>query len=135
MPFRSPLWIALGVCSFLACSSTPATPEPPPAQEPEPSASAPTWYKDVEPIVQINCNGCHAPGGIGPLQFDPWSVGVLAGQMADRVKNGLMPPWPPSAVGPPLVGERRLTQVEKDTIAAWAAAGAPLGDPADHQDR
>jgi hypothetical protein len=129
---RSLLGVALGVCGFLACSSTSGTQEDPP---PAPDTNTPTWYRDVEPIVQINCNGCHAPGGIGPVQFDPSSVRVLAAQMADRVKNEIMPPWPPSAVGPALVGERRLTQAEKDTIAAWSAGGAPLGDPADHRDR
>jgi hypothetical protein len=26
-----------------------------------------TWYKDVQPIIAVSCQGCHAPGGIAPF--------------------------------------------------------------------
>jgi mono/diheme cytochrome c family protein len=102
---------------------------------PDGSSDAPTYYRDVEPIVQVSCNGCHAPGGIGPVQLTPETAPDLAGLMSHQVQSGLMPPWQPSDLGPALHGDRRLAQDEIDTIVAWAAAGAPLGDPADHQDR
>ena len=27
----------------------------------------PTWYRDVQPIFQEHCEGCHRPGDIGPF--------------------------------------------------------------------
>jgi hypothetical protein len=94
-----------------------------------------TWYRDVEPIVQVHCAGCHTEGGIGPAVFDAETAPELAGRMAVAVKSGQMPPWLPSDLGPALAGDRRLTDEQIATISAWADAGAPLGDPDDHQDR
>ncbi|HWU90273.1 MAG TPA: hypothetical protein VN253_23575, partial [Kofleriaceae bacterium] len=31
---------------------------------------APTWYRDVEPIVVEKCQGCHTGGGIAPFALD-----------------------------------------------------------------
>jgi hypothetical protein len=28
-----------------------------------------TFYKDVLPILQKNCQGCHRPGNIAPMSF------------------------------------------------------------------
>ena len=48
-------------------------------------------------------------------------------------RAGLMPPWMPGPDSAPLVGRdhRRLTRSQLQTLAAWAAAGAPAGNPAD----
>ncbi len=43
-----------------------------------------------------------------------------------------MPPWKPTAgVGPKLKHDQSLTRAEIGVLAAWAAAGAPLGNPND----
>lgn len=42
-----------------------------------------------------------------------------------------MPPWPPSPECEPLRDARVLAPAEIDAIVAWAAAGAPEGDPPD----
>jgi mono/diheme cytochrome c family protein len=120
---------AVGIAIALSCFACGAD------GDPDAPPQAPTYYRDVEPIVQVSCNGCHAAGGIGPVQFTPETVADLAGRMSLQVQSGLMPPWQPSDLGPALHGDRRLAQPEIDAIVAWAAAGAPLGDPADHQDR
>src|SRR5262245_61236567 len=114
------------VLTLAGCSSSPSEPPPP---------SGPTWYKDVEPIVQVNCNGCHGPGGIGGLVFDENTAFAAAGLMAQKVKDGVMPPWPPGPKGKPIEGARVLTAAEMQTIATWASNGAPLGNREDHQDR
>jgi hypothetical protein len=48
-----------------------------------------------------------------------------------------MPPWMPGADSAPLVGrdKRRLTSSELSTLAAWSAAGAPAGNPADRRSK
>jgi hypothetical protein len=93
-----------------------------------------TWYRDVEPIVQAHCNGCHVAGGIGPFVLDAANASGLAPAMAAAVTARTMPPWPPGPDGLPIAGERVLADEQIDTFAAWAAIGAPLGDPADHRD-
>ena len=51
----------------------------------------------------------------------------IAAVVTDRV----MPPWKPArGVGPKLKHDQSLTPDEIATLEAWAAAGAPQGDPA-----
>src|SRR5262249_46471108 len=107
-----------------ACGNDVATPPP---------DSTPTWYRDVEPIVQVHCDGCHAAGGIGPVQFTADTVVDQATNMAAQTSSHRMPPWQPALdTGPKLHGARVLDDDQIATIGAWSAAGAPLGDPADH---
>ena len=43
-----------------------------------------------------------------------------------------MPPWKPApGVGPKFKHDRSLSGADIATLAAWAEAGAPEGDPAD----
>jgi len=94
--------------------------------------SAPTYTKDVAPILQKHCQSCHRPGEAAPfsmLSYEetrPWAGAM---KLAVRVKE--MPPW----FADPQIGhfsnERSLSQRDIDTIVAWATAGAPRGDPKD----
>lgn len=98
----------------------------------------PTYYADVEPILQANCAGCHLEGGIGHSSFSMENVNdIVEPKSADYIAfvTGIryMPPWPPSEESLPFLHERTLTDEEIATIAAWAEAGAPLGDEADRQ--
>lgn len=97
------------------------------------SATSPTWWKDVRPIAQERCQTCHTAGGIAPFALETYAQAqAMAAAMADATTNKRMPPWMPDPnCGGPFVGERRLTQAQIDTIAAWNAAGAPEGNPAD----
>jgi peroxiredoxin/mono/diheme cytochrome c family protein len=90
-----------------------------------------TYHKDVAPILAANCAGCHRQGEIGPFSLTSYKQ---ARRWADDIKtytaNRAMPPWMPHA-GLPMKGERKLTEKEIATLAAWADAGAPEGDPKD----
>ena len=33
-------------------------------------SSAPTYQRDIRPLFDKHCNGCHAPGGVGGLVLD-----------------------------------------------------------------
>jgi hypothetical protein len=48
-----------------------------------------------------------------------------------------MPPWMPGGDSAPIVGSdlRRLTSVELDTLARWAAAGTPAGNASDRRSK
>jgi len=99
----------------------------------------PTFYADVLPILQQNCQICHQEAGanMGGM-VAPWPLvsyedaATRAGRIANAVKRGYMPPWSASPIhNGTFDNERGLADEEKATIIAWAEAGAPAGDPAD----
>ena len=104
------------------------------AQAPTPAAPAagPTFYKDVLPILQNNCQTCHRPGEVAPmslLTFEetrPWARAIKT-----AVGSRKMPPWFAEEGYGHFANERRLTTREIETINAWVDAGAPAGRAAD----
>ncbi|HME98994.1 MAG TPA: cytochrome c, partial [Terriglobia bacterium] len=93
-----------------------------------PSAAV-TFNKDVLPILQKNCQGCHRPGQIAPMSLltykeaRPW-----AKALKDAVVTRAMPPWFADPNYGHFLNERSLKQTEIDTIAKWVDAGAPEGE-------
>jgi hypothetical protein len=93
----------------------------------------PDYYQHVQPIMQASCISCHIDGEIGHDIFSmetPEEIIASAQDIALVTQINYMPPWPPSANSPHYLYERTLTAEERTIIAAWAAAGAPAGDPA-----
>ena len=99
----------------------------------------PTFYKDVLPILQENCQTCHRPNGanlggmVAPMAFGefqetrPW-----AKAMAKAVDTGAMPPWHAAPEQDGIFkNERNITQDEIDTIVNWAQTGASRGNPSE----
>lgn len=93
----------------------------------------PTFYKDVRPILDQSCARCHTTGGLSMSFDDPATAVGLAGLMKDYTQSGYMPPPAPDPTCRDYQDSDRffLTDADKATIAAWADAGAPLGDEAD----
>ena len=101
-------------------------------QEPSPRHAAPTFSKDVAPIVYRNCTTCHHPGGLGPFSLvDYDSAKDETDKIEKAVSTGYMPPW--HAEGPHGVfrNDRRLSDADKKIILDWIAGGAQQGDPKD----
>lgn len=93
---------------------------------------APTFARDVAPILFDRCSSCHHPGGAGPFSLLSWEEARnRARQIADVTASRYMPPWLPEPDPPAFAEERRLSGAEIATLASWAAAGAPLGKPRD----
>ena len=88
-----------------------------------------TFTKDVAPILERNCQGCHRPGEAAPFslltyeQARPW-----AKAMKEAVRLKKMPPWFADPQYGTFSNDRSMAQKDVDTIAAWADAGAPPGD-------
>ena len=105
------------------------------------SASAPgpgeptgpvTFARDVAPIVFEHCAPCHRPGGSGPFPLLSYAdVAPRARQIAEVTASRFMPPWLPESGYGEFVGERRLTEPQIATLAAWGESGAAEGDAAD----
>ena len=93
---------------------------------------APTFTKDVAPVLYKHCTTCHRPGEVAPMslltyeQARPWARSIR-----ESVVNGIMPPWHADPAHGKWLNERRLTPEEKDVISRWVAAGAPEGDAKD----
>lgn len=91
-----------------------------------------TWYRDVEPIVQVKCAGCHRGGGIGPFALDTYEQAKpMAASMAGSTAARRMPPWMPNADCNSFRDDRRLTAEQIAVFEAWAEQGAVAGDLAD----
>src|SRR5881397_2841006 len=95
-------------------------------------AAAPTFSKDVAPILYKNCTNCHRPGEIGPMSLltyadaRPWARSI-----ATRVTTGTMPPWYADPAHGEYLNDRRLSASDKEAILQWVSDGAPEGDPKD----
>ena len=120
--------VVLGL-AILAAGAAPGSAE---------NEAAVTYYRDVLPIMQENCESCHRASGqnisglIAPMAFTsyeetrPW-----ARTIARKVESREMPPWFASGPTGVFSNERGLNEAEFDTILQWGSAGAPAGDRAD----
>src|SRR5204863_7935814 len=93
---------------------------------------APTFSKDVLPILQKNCQSCHRPGEIGPmplLSFEQARPYARAIKRATETKK--MPPWFADSSVQHYTNDMSLAPADISTLGAWADAGAPEGNPSD----
>ena len=96
------------------------------------AADAPTFSKDVLPILQKNCQSCHRPGEIGPmplLTFEQARPYARAIKRATESKK--MPPWFADSTVQHYSNDMSLAAADIATLGAWADGGAPEGNPAD----
>jgi mono/diheme cytochrome c family protein len=89
-----------------------------------------TFSKDVAPIIQKNCMGCHRPGEVAPMSFTNYKeVRPWARAIREQVVSREMPPWFADPKHGEFSNDPRLSQKEIETIAAWVEGGAKEGDP------
>jgi mono/diheme cytochrome c family protein len=96
--------------------------------------AAPTYTKDVAPLLFNSCASCHRDGEVAPMSLlsyeetRPWAKAIKA-----KVVSGEMPPWhaDPDFSSLKFRNDRSLTKAQIATIAAWVDAGAPKGNDAD----
>ena len=96
------------------------------------SSSTPTFNKDVLPILQKNCQGCHRPGEAVPmslLTYDdarPWAKAIKT-----AVATRQMPPWFADPHYGHFANDRNLSAADISALEKWADNGAPEGDAKD----
>lgn len=94
----------------------------------QPSRIIPTYYVDVQPILEKHCTSCHTAGGIAPFALDnPKDAVAWASRIAQVTQSEYMPPYPPGRDSQRFIDERRLGAASKQVLEDWAKAGAPLG--------
>lgn len=98
-----------------------------------------TFYKDILPILQENCQECHRAQGtnyggmVAPMALTtyaetrPWAKSIV-----QAVTSKEMPPWDAEETfGGVFSNERSLTDNEIELIQRWVADGAPRGNTQD----
>jgi hypothetical protein len=111
------------IAAFLL-SAAPASAQP----------AAPTFTKDIAPILQRSCQSCHRPGEIAPMslityqQVRPWARSIKT-----RTAKRDMPPFHVDrTIGiQSFKDDPSLSDAEIALIGRWVDAGAPQGNPAD----
>ena len=60
----------------------------------EGESDAVVYYRDIQPLLERSCQGCHVEGGIAPFAFTaPEDAQVLAPTLVDAAERGIMPPY------------------------------------------
>ena len=96
------------------------------------AAGAPTFSKDVAPILFKSCVECHRPTAMAPMSLltyedaRPWARAIK-----QKVAARQMPPWGADPTVTAYSNDVSLKQTEIDTIASWVDSGAPEGDKKD----
>jgi mono/diheme cytochrome c family protein len=94
-------------------------------------AAAPTYNKDIAPILYQNCAGCHRPGEVAPFSLLTYQdTAKRAALIATITKARVMPPWKAEPGYGDFRDVRRLSDEQIALIQQWAGNGAPEGDAA-----
>src|SRR5262249_27412114 len=100
----------------------------------QPAGTAPTFSKDIAPILQRSCQNCHNPNGGAPMSLvtyeeaRPWARSIKL-----KVAKREMPPYfvEPNVGIQKFKDDPRLSQAEIEKVAPWTDGGPPRGNPAD----
>jgi hypothetical protein len=92
--------------------------------------ATPTFNSDIAPILYANCTTCHRPGEVAPFPLLTYDDAAKRARLLATVTEArVMPPWKAEPGHGEFLNERRLSDGDIRLIRAWAAAGAPEGDP------
>ncbi len=93
------------------------------------AASAPTFNKDVAPILYANCVTCHRAGEVAPFSLIEYKDAKRwAPMIAQATSAHVMPPWKATPGFGEFADARVLSEQQIATLKAWADAGAPEGN-------
>jgi hypothetical protein len=124
----------LSACFYTADSPLPDEFGTCPVAAEDLGVAAPTWYRDVEPIVVTKCQGCHTDSGIAPFVLATYQDFVPLREDIHRViADRVMPPWQPADCCNHYRWDRSLSAAERNTLLTWLETNLPLGDIADQQ--
>lgn len=135
MSVRLDGWRVVGVAGTMAFAAL--LPTSSRAQTASPAAQV-TYTKDIAPILQRSCEGCHRTDGVAPMplttyeEVRPWARAIKQ-RTGIGPHAGVMPPWyVEKNIGIQSFKEDpSLSDEEIAKIAKWADTGALRGNQAD----
>jgi hypothetical protein len=86
-----------------------------------------TYLKDVAPILEKRCVGCHASGASAIALDNYEDARTWAAAMRESVLERRMPPWPAAPGFGDYRNDRTLTPIEIDLLTSWIEGRTPLG--------
>jgi len=90
--------------------------------------NAPTFNRDIAPIVFNHCSGCHRPGQSAPFNLLTYAdVTKRAKQIREVVEKRIMPPWLPEKGSVPFANDRSLSSQQISLIRRWVENGLQEG--------
>ena len=96
------------------------------------ASSVPTFYRDVLPILQTHCQRCHRAGEMAPMPLETYEQARrYAGAIEQVTRTKKMPPWFADPQFGKFANDPSLTPAQIATLADWAAAHTPMGNPQD----
>ncbi|KFE64416.1 hypothetical protein [Hyalangium minutum] len=99
------------------------------SEQPAPSL---TWHRDVAPLMQERCGGCHVEGGIAPFALQSHAqVFERRAEIREAVSSRRMPPWQPGPGCAEYLDDLSLSEEQITLITRWVDAGAPEGSVRD----
>jgi hypothetical protein len=116
--FRWPQWAASAAA--IIAGSAPCGAEPV------------TFYRDVLPILQRNCQECHRPGEIGPMPLLTYDdARRSASRISEVLTLGVMPPWFADPGVNRFANDRTLPPQDLKMMLSWLDSGLTAGNPKD----
>jgi len=96
------------------------------------AAETVTFYRDVLPVLQRNCQECHRPGEIGPMPLLTYDDARRSGsRIGEALTLGKMPPWFADRGVNHFANDRTLSPQDSNTLLAWLDTGMAAGNPKD----
>ena len=90
---------------------------------------APTFHRDVAPILQKRCVACHSEGNAAPFSLESFrDVASHAEMVAEVVVDQRMPPWYANPKHGKFQNDPSLTRQERETLVRWVGSGRAEGD-------
>ena len=128
-PAKSLIWSAL--LFGLAVAAAVTTVRQPVAAQGGAQAlpAAPTFNKDVAPILHAHCATCHRADGIAPMSLlTHEEAAAWAQQVKDMVVSRAMPPWYADPKFGQFKNARGLTDAQIQTLTRWVDLLVGEGD-------
>ncbi len=91
-----------------------------------------TFYKDVLPVLEKNCQSCHRPGEAAPMSFLTYeATRPYAKSIKSAVLSKKMPPWFADPHYGKFSNDRTLSETDVKTLVSWVDGGAKAGNAKD----